>query len=379
VLLSIVIMTIEHLWTIPKVTFAAYTEQAKQDIPDVINSISTQILRLIVVILGYRAIALVLSNLTTDILVSFIYLYLFKKYPIGKFDRKLAKEYMGTTSIILLMMIGQTVVAQTDIVLLKYFSNVEQVGYYSAGMRLSIFIKIIGQSVSMLFFPMFSKFIVEKNYKQINLLIDKYNRFSIMFILPILILFAIHADIVVKLLLGNKFMPSAPLISISFISSFIYLLTIPYGNILSGNGSFKLLTKIYFALALVCLPSLFLIKELFPGINVAILISCYMLAYNFLLGISFLIFSRKLSTEIILFQSRNLLLVIVIWGILAAIIQMFIPFVLLKIAVSIIIIVLLYLFLAKTKMIKLEEYHALLKMINFKRNIKYVKTEMFKK
>jgi O-antigen/teichoic acid export membrane protein len=247
VIMSIFIATSEQFMQIPKVTFAANTEQAKQDVPDLINQVLYHILRVVVVLLGYRAVALAFSNLITDLIGLGLLFWLFRKYPIGKYDKQLAKLYFSMSIPIVIMLIAQSLVYQSDVVLLQFLTNSEQVGYYTAGFRIGGYVKMIGQSVGILFFPIFSKAISENNLHLINEKIGKFESFSVSFIFPLVLVTSIGSDFIVKVLLGKKYLLSIPILSIINLTMFIYVLFIPYGNILSGKGLFKLLAKIYAA------------------------------------------------------------------------------------------------------------------------------------
>src|SRR4030042_1351195 len=65
ILLFLVAAVIEEMVSIPKTTFMARTEQAKTDIPQVAREALNQVFRIVIVYLGYRAVALALGNLVS--------------------------------------------------------------------------------------------------------------------------------------------------------------------------------------------------------------------------------------------------------------------------------------------------------------------------
>ena len=244
ILISLISITISQLFQIPQVTFAARTEQAKQDIPNFVKTLLYQILRIIVVLLGYRALTIAFSNLVATIVVIPIYIILFRKYKIGKFDRELAKQYLKISLPLIVIVICQTLIHWTDKVILQYLTNSKEVGYYVAGFKIGGFIFMIGNSVGMLFFPIFSKAISQEKYVEINSKISKFERFSLLFVFPVTVFCSIYADLIVKFILGDRYTNSILILAIINISMFIMVFRQPYGNVLSG----KVLIKKYCAI-----------------------------------------------------------------------------------------------------------------------------------
>jgi O-antigen/teichoic acid export membrane protein len=240
IFISLAMLCIQSLLMIPNMTFAAKTEQAKQDVPEFIRSSLFQVSRIIVVLLGYRALALAFGHLASFILITPLIWFLFRKYPFGGYDPQLAKEYVGLAVPLIAMEISSTLVRTLDTVLLQFFTNSEQVGFYTAGYRIGIFIMIIANSVGMLFFPMFSNAASRNDYEFIKDKIDKFERFSFLFIMPAVILFAIYSDSIVMFLLGREYTPSIQPMAILTVAMYILVSTMVYGNVVTGLGYFKL-------------------------------------------------------------------------------------------------------------------------------------------
>jgi len=240
ILIMLISITIQQLLFIPKTTFAGRTEQAKQDIPDFIRTLVYQVLRIIIVLLGYRAVALALGNLVSTILVIPIIFFLFKDYPHSGFDKDLAKEYFKIALPIMFIGMSTKVIAYLDKVILQFFTCSEQVGYYTAGYRIGGFILMIAGSVGLLFFPLFSKAVANGDFQYIKDKINKFERFSFLFIMPVVILLAIYSGAIVKVILGHQYIPSINIMSIIIIAMFFMVLNMPYGNVITGMGYFKL-------------------------------------------------------------------------------------------------------------------------------------------
>lgn len=376
ILIYLVITTINQFFTIPSTTFAAKTEQAKQDIPNFIQISLYQILRIIFAILGFTAIGLAFSNLVSVVLVIPLYLYLFKGYKIGKFDKNLALKYLKLSFPLIAIGVVQTIIYSADRVILQYLTNSEEVGYYSAGFSIGQFIRLIEASVGMLFFPMFSALIAKGDFFTINNRVNKYERFNIIFILPLVALVSICSDLVVKLALGHKYLETIPVLGFINVSMYISVVTLPYMNLISGKGLFKQSAFIYilslviyggFAFVLVS-PNIFNLK----GVGIA----SSLIAVNLFLGILFAVYSKRKMPEVKMFQSRVLL----IYGIAISFIFLFV-YLFMDSMLSHILTAIGYLlvyfgigFLAK--MFKLEDLRMVFELLNSKKLLGYINSEM---
>ena len=235
--------------------FKAKTEQAKNDLPEFMYSFLYQVLRLVVVLMGYAALAIALSNLFVALLMIPVYFYLFKSYKIGPFDKKLAISYFKISVPLIIILIAHTFLEQSDKVFLQYFTSSENVGYYTAGFRIGGFVKLISVVVGALFFPLFTRAISNNDVGYINDKIQKFETFMLSFIFPAVLFAAIFSDVIVKVLLGVKYMPTIPILSIMTVSMFFQTLWQPYGNTLMAKGKFYLVAIIYIAqiIIFVCL------------------------------------------------------------------------------------------------------------------------------
>ncbi len=234
------VLVLQEIQAIPSTTFAGKIEQAKQDLPYMIRGILFQIFRIVIVLLGGKAIALVFGNLAAVLIVTPIYFILFKKYPFGKYDKKLAKEYIKIAAPIFVLGAATTLTNAIDKVLLEVFVNTEAVGYYTAGFRLGGFILVISRSMSMLFFPMFTQAVQRKDFGFIKEKIEKFEKFSFLFIMPGVILVALYSHDIVLLLLGEDYLPSVGIMPIVTLALFLTVFNTPYGNLINGFGRFTL-------------------------------------------------------------------------------------------------------------------------------------------
>lgn len=239
IFILLVQVAFSQLFFIPKTTFAAFTQQAKSDIPNLIRTLLYQIFRIIIVLLGYRAVALAFGNLVSAVLISPLYIYLFREYKIGPFDRKLAKEYFKIALPVMLTGMTSTLSHTIDKVLLQFFTESAQVGYYSAGFRIGGFVLLIATSISTLFFPIFSKAASEKDFLSIKTYIEKFERFSFIYVMPFVVLVTLFAEDIVRILLGREYLASIPVMMVINVTMFLRVINTPYSSVIVGLGYFN--------------------------------------------------------------------------------------------------------------------------------------------
>lgn len=296
IIITLIAVSLNNIYNIAKTTFNARIEQAKADVPVLIKNIVYQILRLIVVILGFKAIAIALSNLAATLLIGPVIYLLFKNVEIGKFDKSLFKKYVFIALPVYFMNVVDILFGYSDKIILQYLTNSEEVGYYSAGFALGGFILMMGNSFGLLLMPTFSKSIVENNYTQINIIIYKYERYILCFLLPVTIAVAISSELIVNLSLGKSFVNTIKILELIAISSFFYTYFAVYENFISGKGEFKknaLFYSVKFAVFIVLAfllvsPDLFNMKG--KGLAFALLISTIFIGIIF---IGYIFFTDK--------------------------------------------------------------------------------------
>lgn len=235
----IIVNVLNLLVSIPTTIFAAFTQQAKTDLPNFIQTLLYQIFRIVVVLLGYKVIALAVSNLVALLIVIPIYLYLIKPYKFGKFDIDILKSFLKISIPVLLVGITSTLTSTLDKVLLQFYTNSTQVGLYTAGFRIGGFILLIANSIGLLFFPIFSKAAQAHDFKSIIRLISKFQRFSFIYIAPFILLLAFLSKDIVLFILGKNYIDSTPILIVINFAMFIRVLYSPYGSLIAGLGYFN--------------------------------------------------------------------------------------------------------------------------------------------
>jgi O-antigen/teichoic acid export membrane protein len=377
ILVYLVITSLGQIYSISTTTFAAKTEQAKQDIPNILQIFVYQILRVVAAFLGYKALAQSLSNLTAVLIVLPVYLYLFRGTPVGKFDKTLAKLYFSLSIPAFIALFTQTVIYSTDRVILQYLTNSEEVGYYSAGLNISQFIKLIESSAGLLFFPFFSKNIAEREYEKLNSSVRKFERFNLSFVLPIVFYIVIFANFVVSIALGNKFIKTPPILAIAILAMFTSIINLPYIDSIAGKGLFKLSATIcVFGMLVFLMMSFLLVSPYFFNLK-GIGITLSLLTTNIFSGILFMYYTKKELGYIKILQGKYLLIFGIIYSSIAFFIYQAFSFGFVgNLFASIIFFAGYFGFALFFKIITIEDWKMAIELINFKKMRIYLNSEL---
>jgi len=276
------------------------------------------------------------------------------------------------------MSVIDSITNYSDKLMLAHFTNTTQLGYYSTANSIGGLILTLAGSAGLIFFPLFSGYISKGDWESVNTKIYQYHEFIILFIFPLICLLSIVGGPILLLILGNKYQPSIIPFQILIFASYISVVGMPYGNIITGMGKFNLAVIINIIRLVTFLISIYIFIA--PGmLNLgAIGLAANQLFLNLTRNGLFLYFANKLG-EVSLKSNNNIRHIIIIaWTILAYFISIylkkFIPlWWLLMIPLYLIP---LYLILNITGFMKKEHWRLLLDTINIKKTIKYAYNEI---
>jgi len=239
IMVFIFMIVVNTLIEIPRATFTARMEQAKKDIPLIIKNLFLMMFIVVVLLLGGTTIALAFAHLLSAIIIVPIVWYLAEKVRLSKYDKEIAKKYISYGIPLFVLSISAVFMDTLGKVMLQYFTDSEQVGYYTAGFRLGGIFFLIAHSAGVLFYPYFSKAYTQNDIAIIQRTINKYERSCILFVMPAMILLSIYSDSIVLLFLGDQYISSIKVLSIIVLAQMYFLFTVPYGNLIIGMGKFK--------------------------------------------------------------------------------------------------------------------------------------------
>ncbi len=227
--------------------YNAKIKQAKSNIPSFLRNIIYNILRIIVVVMGMKAVALASVNLIAAVINVPLVIYFLRQLKFGKWDKIIFKKYIKISIPFLIIVVTGVIMSYADKLILEYYSSVKEVGYYSVAYSIGGMLILLGNTAGTIFFPLFSTYIAQNNFDAIKSKIKTFERFIFIFTLPIIMILSLYAYPVMIFLLGAKYEPSVPLFSVLVLSSFFIIWGMPYGNVLSGLGLFWLGSYINFA------------------------------------------------------------------------------------------------------------------------------------
>jgi O-antigen/teichoic acid export membrane protein len=276
-------------------SFTARLEQAKANYPLIVNNVLYNFGRIIIVVLGLKAIALVSWNLVTSVLLLPLAYRLFKTLPWGRWDRKLAWKYLTYGLPFVFLNASDILTKYSDKLILHRYASTKELGYYTAAMSIGGLILLSGRSIAVVFFPLFSHLIASNNWEAVNKKIENFEGFTTTFLLPAVCLLAIISEPLIILLLGPRYQPSANPLKLLLFSSYLTLVGMPYGNIVAGMGRFYIAVWINIVKLIVYAVALFLfISPQYLGLG-ATGLAWNMLVVNLVNNVLFFIVSKRIG------------------------------------------------------------------------------------
>ena len=379
ILIILVYQVLQKIILIPNATFIARTEIVRSSILGIANKVLLHLARIVIVLLGYGALTLAFGYLLSALLVFPVAWFLFKGYPFGKFDKKLAKRYLMISFPIILINFSESLMVSLDKVFLQFFLGSEQVGYYTAAMSIGGILSILTLGVS-IFFPVFSAAFAKGQYQYIIDKIETFERFLFVFIMPFIIMLVIYSDTIIQVVLGDKYHESIPVVAMVTVAFFFRLLIRPYGNILTGKGKFKLaaiinavnIVSFVFALYVFISPDIFNM-----GIQGAAL---SLILANLILGFLYIFYSKSILPNLKVWKNKGYLLLGFVFYFLLSYIYKIQPIIsneiIFKIVFLIVSFISMYMIYYFMGMIKYADVQLVKSIINIKSMRNYISSEM---
>ena len=362
-----------------QLNFSATIEVAKNSIPLLLQNILYNSTRIIVVILGFGAIALTASNFAGLLISVPVTWYFVRKLPKGKFNKDLAKKYFSISFVFLVIVLCGTLNKHLGRILLEKYENVKEVGYYTAGYSIAAMLLLISTTSGTIFFPLFSKLVSENNYERINKQIHFFERIILIFLLPPVILISVFATPLIEFLLEAQYHVSGAILSILILTSFVQVVTLPHGNLIAGQGLFKILSFLNIGQVMVFIISLFFfIDHRFMGLGAKGLAWATMIS-NLFICTAYIVVSMKTARikSIWLnykFYLTGLLLYLTVYAVIKYVMsgQMLYK----SILMSVLLVIVYYVILYIIKWISREDFRLITDFVNPKKLTEYIKNDL---
>jgi O-antigen/teichoic acid export membrane protein len=169
-------------------TFIAKQEQVKANYPLFIKSLIWYPGRILVVLMGLKAIALVTWELLAS-LIAIIFAWRFvKNLPKGNFNKTLALEYLSFVPPIAIVVVVNSLLTFSGNLVLGNYSGIEELGYFAAAYSLGGLFLLIAGATGQIFFPLFSQSISKGDWVEVNRKVISFQEFSALFIFPVVII-----------------------------------------------------------------------------------------------------------------------------------------------------------------------------------------------
>ncbi len=241
ILLSTIIGNLSMMFII---TFGARKEIAKQQIPLLIGKVVLAASKVTVAVVGLGVILLASTSLISAIVILLCFLYLFRGYPIKKPDKDYFKSY--ATFALPVMFIGflSSIAQNLDKVMIQFFWTTADVGYYSAAQRISLVLTFITTASITLIFPTISSYHSKGNIEAIRNLSNQAERYLSMIFFPAIAFIFVFSHPICRVLLGTKFLSSAPILIILSFVALVNGITQPYAQQTGGTNRVILAAKL---------------------------------------------------------------------------------------------------------------------------------------
>jgi O-antigen/teichoic acid export membrane protein len=294
-------------------TFSGRMQISKGNIILIIRQLFYHAGRIVIVVLGYKAIPLAMMNLASALFVMPFAYKLFRTLPWGKWNKLIFKRHLQIVIPISAIVLINVLIGTSDKLLLQFYTDTTQVGYYSAAYHIGGLIIMIGSSTAAIFFPMFSGAIARNDWDYINTKINKYLSFCFVFILPVIGFLVLTGNPLLIWLLGTKYYPSITPFSFLILASFMLIIGMPFQNTISGAGKFNLIVLLQFIKFIFYIISLYLlINPQFAGLGAVGLGINLLLVNTFQNIISYLVSKKYIPLKI----DKSILIITLINGLL---------------------------------------------------------------
>jgi len=358
-----------------RTNFIARTERAKVDIPTLFQTTLDKISRIVLVLIGYGAIALATSSLIYVILIIPVNFYLFRNYKFGKFRKDLIKNYISISIPVIIIMFAQKWIDNVDRILLRELHGTYELGLYMAAFSLSAPVKLLGSSVSSLLFPSFSSLIFQNKTSNISTLITRYRKYLVGIFLPFIILIILFSSQIVLFLFGEKYTATIIYFPIIMLTLFVYIYTLPYLNLAFAKGLFKEIAFIS-VIILIFEAGLIYILSAKTGLNLKGLGTAIALLLTNI--IIFIIYDKITKRILHIKKERKIHWIIVIQlalGFLAMIVLKT-DILILYFVVPLLFLMIIFVLEWKTRIITKDDLNFFISFISLKSVFKYVKSEI---
>ncbi|NAS88920.1 flippase [ANME-1 cluster archaeon AG-394-G21] len=170
--------------------------------------------------------------------------WLLRKYPIKRYNKELAKNYLVFALPVMLLSITSVISLNVDKVMLGYFWTFKEVGYYFSVQRITILLLAIPMAVGTVLFPTISEYHAREDLKGIKEVTHSAERYISMVAIPLITFVIIFPAPIINIVLSSAFLPAASTLAMLTVYVFILSLTGPYSSLIKGINRPDIAAKI---------------------------------------------------------------------------------------------------------------------------------------
>lgn len=130
--------------------------------------------------------------------------------------------------------------AQTDTLMLGYYSQADQLGFYNAAFLLSNMLAIFLTAVSTIFMPVASALVAQDDITMLRQLYRSVTKWLFLFSLPLFLLFFLFPSQVIGLAFGGQYPTAARALQLLCLGNFVHTFLGPNGVSLIAHGHSKI-------------------------------------------------------------------------------------------------------------------------------------------
>ncbi len=249
-------------------TFGGLRQSAKQQTPEFLGTFARMPIMIIVAMTAMGVVVLALSYVVTGAIMVFSAFYMLRKYEIKRPSKALMRSYVRFAAPVAIVGIFTVISLNIDKIVIQYFWNSTEVGYFYGMQRLIFVMIMISSSLGPIFFPSISHYHKKKAKKTIRYLVHRAEKLLSMVVTPLAMFFIVLAGPIIHILLSDEFLPGEETLILLAVYCLITTLSQPHSYLLLGCGRPEIAARIGITIAITNIALLLiLVPRSFFGIG----------------------------------------------------------------------------------------------------------------
>jgi len=263
-------LVFKNIVSVITITFDGKLQTAKSQVVEFVSMLTNAGLSIFIAIILPNVILLASASLVAASVALVVAFCLFKGYHIEPPDADSIKTYVYFAAPLAVISILSPLYYYIDTLLIQFFNSSKDVGYYYGAQKLPLFVLLISGSLLSILLAAASQLHSQGNIVSLRELCKKVERYLSLIVSPIVVFLIIFAHPVIRILLGDEYIFSAPIMQLLLIRAFFFTIGRPASVLLVAMGR----TKLYAILEIVLFPILvacylILIPNKFLGFKMA--------------------------------------------------------------------------------------------------------------